>query len=64
MLQDSGSRDMVEGGEGIGKKTCRKCFLHGISLQLEGLPMFSAQDQKVNKSPSQKVTLKHHFPRR
>lgn len=55
---------MVEGGEGIGKKTCRKCFLHGISLQLEGLPMFSAQDQKVNKSPSQKVTLKPHFPRR
>jgi len=26
MLQDSGSRDMVEGGEGIGKKNLQKMF--------------------------------------
>lgn len=64
MLLDSGKRDMVGGKEGMGKKTCRKCFLYGISLQQEGLPVFCAQDQKANKPPSQKVTLKPHFPRR
>lgn len=59
MLPDSGSRDMMWDEWKVVKN--RKRSVRGIYLQTDKSPAFSAQEQKVNKPSSQKVTLKPPF---
>lgn len=49
MLQDSGSRDMVEGGEGIGKKKpAENVFCMAFLCSWKGYPCLVPKTKKVN----------------